>query len=283
MEVKTNYETVLRKYLLGQVSPAERRQIESWLMTDDEAYFLLEAAEDDLIDESLQQGLTEAEMAQFDKLFLAAPERQRKLQFRSSFRRAVEGYTPVKPKRKRFFDMSFYRPAFVYALSAVLAIAVAVSGWSLLRIAGLQRELAETLADRDRLQQQIASPATASTPSNISGQSAAVILSLMPGAIRSRGGQDTAPTAELNGDTVVRISLALLQDDYKTYRAYLVYPDDTEVLVGNNLRSNQGKAVALAIPTGLLSAAQYSIRLEGISNSPVPDTIDRYSFRITRR
>jgi anti-sigma factor RsiW len=83
-------EADLRKYLLGDASIQDQEKVDTWLMTDDEAYDLLEAAEDDLIDAALAGRLDRRDFQLFNDHFLAAPERQRKYQFSRSFLRAVD-------------------------------------------------------------------------------------------------------------------------------------------------------------------------------------------------
>src|SRR5690348_3282138 len=83
-------ETTLRTYLLGDMSEEEQEALELWLMTDDTAYDLLVAAEDDLIDESIAGKLSRHELERFNNHFLAAGERKRKLWFGREFRKLVD-------------------------------------------------------------------------------------------------------------------------------------------------------------------------------------------------
>src|SRR6266850_4583347 len=90
MKSQIKDENTLRRYLLGDISPEELEKVEFWLMSEDEAYDLLEAAEDDLIDDALANKLTNHQMDQFKERFLAAPERQRKLRFSRSLQRCID-------------------------------------------------------------------------------------------------------------------------------------------------------------------------------------------------
>src|ERR1051326_3970847 len=91
--LKTKDHQTLRKYLLGDMPVEEQEALELWLMSEEEAYDLVVAAEDDLIDDSLNGRLNEDEWKRFNELFLAAPERQRKLQFGRSFQRFIRAKT----------------------------------------------------------------------------------------------------------------------------------------------------------------------------------------------
>ena len=80
-------EKTLRRSFLGIASQAEQEAIDLWLLSDEDAYDLLTAAEDDLIDDSLTGHLTVEDLHRFRNHFLVAPERQRKLQFSRAFQR----------------------------------------------------------------------------------------------------------------------------------------------------------------------------------------------------
>src|SRR5262245_46929435 len=94
VEIMSIDEKALRRYLLGDASSSEREEIDLWLMSSEEPYDQLEAAEDDLMDEFLAGRLKGRDLTRFNDHFLVAPERQRKLQFSRSFRRAVDAATP---------------------------------------------------------------------------------------------------------------------------------------------------------------------------------------------
>src|SRR5262245_26910248 len=124
MELQAKNENTLRRYLLGDVSPAEQEQVELWLMSDDEAYDVLVAAEDDLIDESLNGNLKSADLERFNNYFLAAPERKRKLQFDRSLRRYVKesqpGAVPQPVDLWNFLALFFrIRPVLAYGCAAL--------------------------------------------------------------------------------------------------------------------------------------------------------------------
>jgi len=85
----TDAET-LRKYLLGELRAEDREALEFWILTVQDAYDLVAASEDDLIDDSLAGSLEPDERDRFDKHYLAAPERRHKLQFGHTFRQFLE-------------------------------------------------------------------------------------------------------------------------------------------------------------------------------------------------
>ena len=134
---------VLKNYLLGKASPAEEEEVERWLMSDDQAYDLLEAAEDELIDTFLRGKLRGRDLDRFNSHFLKAPERNRKLQFSRSLIRFIDG--PLAQERTpswvaqavlqlRCFPYAVPLPKnSLAALLAVLVLILSVVGFQFLQ------------------------------------------------------------------------------------------------------------------------------------------------------
>ena len=151
MQAETIDERTLRKYLLGDLSPQECEEIEGWLMSDDEAYDLLVAAEDDLIDDSLRSKLNRVDRHKFNARFLVAPERREKLDFGRSFNQYIDGLRPGPSKKQSYFwgTLTGYfnrTPALGYAFYTLLALMTVGGTWSTFKLVDLQRELRFTNA-----------------------------------------------------------------------------------------------------------------------------------------
>jgi hypothetical protein len=80
-------EKTLRRYLLGLARPEEQVEIEHWLIDQHDSYDLINAAEDDLINDSLAENLKADDLERFNSHFLITEERRRKVQFARSLRR----------------------------------------------------------------------------------------------------------------------------------------------------------------------------------------------------
>src|SRR5262249_52764204 len=147
--------------------------------------------------------------------FLAAPERQRKVQFSRSFRRAIDGRAQTTPGFSRLpasstwirlLDALRYRPALAFAGSALVLILVIASVASLIRTTQLQRQLNSVKiqfvsleSERENLKRQLEESQTTArtlqaqlgalqTPSISPKTSSAPVLlalNLMPGITRS--------------------------------------------------------------------------------------------------
>jgi len=307
MKINTKDDAVLRKYLLGNLSIEEQEDIELWLMSEEDAYDLLEAVEDDLIDDSMAGRLTEHDLDAFNNHFLAAPERQRKLQFSRAFKRALAAAlqpAPTPSAWARFLDALRYRPALAYAGSALVIILVAGSLWSLFTVGELQRELRSTTAqladvgrDRDdlkrQLQQSQAATQTLETqfraleasipPTRSPSAPVLLAVNLIPGITRS---SNDVPKVMLSPNTsLVRFSLALLDDNFPAYNVSLADADSREVWSQNKVAatdSRDGKAVEITVPATVLSNGDYSFSLTGMPASGPPESIGRYYFRALR-
>jgi hypothetical protein len=300
--VLKDQEKRLRKYLLGELSEREQEALELWLMSEEEAYDLLSAAEDDLIDESIAGKLDRYELERFNNQFLTAPERKRKLSFSQSLQEFVTEHGPgthqEAPARSTFWDLFRRQPALAYSLAAFFILFMGGGIWGGLQYRNLQEEFtaAETQfavereafkrqleAERDRaqsdyrdLERAVQNVKSAPVPE------APLALALMPGVTRSPEELHTLklrPTVQL-----VELSLTLLDDNYDSYRAVLVDGSGTEIWTRDRLPATTGenKAVVLLVPTNRLTADDYIVRLSGRSGSNPPENINSYSFRATR-
>jgi tetratricopeptide (TPR) repeat protein len=126
--------SVLRSYLLGTLTSEQpAREIEERLLTEDDFLEQVNLAEDELIDAYLDGQLNDDELAAFERHFLRAVERQRKLRFSRALRKlALEHSTeasgthgPVKPSTW----FSFRNLAIAAGLLAFAIAAGAIYRW----------------------------------------------------------------------------------------------------------------------------------------------------------
>jgi len=301
-DLPTKDEAVLRKYLLGDMSPEEQEGIELWLMSSEDAYCLLEAAEDDLIDDSFAGRLAPHDLDRFQTHFLVAPERQRKLQFSRSFKRAIDAAAqPVRlefPSRPGLLDFLRFRPAFVYATSALIVILLTGNIWSFLKVAELQRELhsvtdqvTELGRDRDDLKRQLVESQAATLalqaaipPPKPSTAPVLLAMNLVPGITRS---SNEIPTLTLTANASrIRFSLALLDDNFTVYRASLMNADSREIWTESKVVptvARDGKTIVLNVPAEVLLSGDFSFSLMGVPDSGTPESVARYYFRAVRQ
>ena len=306
MQLQAKDENTLRRYLLGDVSPDEREEIEVWLMSDDDAYDVLVAAEDDLIDESLNGKLQKTDLERFNSYFLAAPERQRKLAFDRSLRRYVNKHRPP-PQSGQLWDFiaSFFRsrPILGSVCTALILLTIVGGGWSTFTLLRVKREfrlasdqLANVWSERETYRRQLDESRTTSqglqtqldalnrTIAELKPPPQALLtFNLIPGISRS---SSSIPRMTVPANTkLVRVSLILLDDNYDSYRVLLFDEGGRQLWTAPQLKATTtttGKAVVVSVPGELLSNGDYNFSLSGISNGQPPENISSYYFHVGR-
>lgn len=287
-------ENTLRKYLLGELTEQEQETLELWLMSEEEAYDLLSAAEDDLIDELTAGKLSAHELERFNNHFLVAPERKRKLRFGHAFRRyAVEGrevaLSKVRTPVFSIWDLFRYRPVLAYAGSGLIALIIGSGVWAGLRLQDMQRQLDESQAQGERTQSDFGALEQAVANLNLpASPNALVAVVLTPGLSRSATPDPSKeiPKVDLTSNaSIAELSLVLLDDAYDSYRAVLVDEQGKELWTRDPLnpkKSDGPKVVVLIVPTNRLSEGNYSVRLSGRSATNPPENIASYPFHAVR-
>lgn len=130
----------LRRYLLGELSETDEEQVEHRLLSDDNYFEELEVIETELIDQYAQGELSTAQLEQFERYFLRAPERQHKLAcalaldeessaHAAEMEKKVSRLTPKSQTLKRAFYSSLY---FKVAATVVITLGIGYGIWALL-------------------------------------------------------------------------------------------------------------------------------------------------------
>ena len=143
-------QVIIRHYLLGMLGDKEKmRQIEKKTLIDDDFSETLSIAEDNLIEEYLDDELMEAERKHFTRHFLPVPENRRKLQLIQNLRQAAtkaKSIPNIVEKKASFFDWRklFFMPAFRFAALALIIFGLGVGIW---RIAFYQSDVDRGIAE----------------------------------------------------------------------------------------------------------------------------------------
>ncbi len=90
MSPNGNDHNTFRQYLLGQLPAEELDQFEQRLFSDNDVFEELLASEDELIEASIGNELSPAEVDHFKKYFLITSDRKEKLQFRRALQRVAQ-------------------------------------------------------------------------------------------------------------------------------------------------------------------------------------------------
>jgi hypothetical protein len=302
----------LRAFLLNRLPESERDRIEEALLRDEELFELSMAVEDELVDELLRGGLSEAEGEILSAYLSRLPDgnsRVRLARALHSKRRLREDR--ARPIRERASvrmkplwawlsppGERFYRAAIV-----VLAVGVTLSTFKNLRLVSLVHEMREQLGRAEARIQALeqgprqpgsddqvphhaaevprtASSTSASRSSDGSASPNRTAVLLTAGGFRAGGGE--RPLVRVSSKEVIAFMLDLGADDYPTYRAALCDADGGEIASASQLRakgSDQRIVVTFPLPTDWLGSGDYFVALEGVTPSGRRESISRYDFR----
>jgi tetratricopeptide (TPR) repeat protein len=158
---------LLVRYLLGELSPRERDQLEDRYFSDEASHEQLLAIEAELIDSYVRGELSTKQRARFEQRFLQTRERLEKLEFAKVLAQLSQGAAQRKPGRKAFFvsifaflkeHVSFVQLSF--ALAAIVALVVTPVVFLHERAGPVVKRLTVTSDTKNR----DATPARANTP-----------------------------------------------------------------------------------------------------------------------
>lgn len=224
----------IRLYLLGKLADSEKEQIEQDLLTNDDLFEEILIVEEDLADEYVAGELNREERADFEKHFLATPERQQNLRFSQALNR----YVTAEAKQER--NAVPAGPAYwttkswisrAAAVVALIAVTVAVVWFLIPR---------------------------SQTPQNF----AALTLTASPNT-RDQGAQSARVSLPLNADAL-RISLRLPNPSPPAVRYRLELLDDNGGTRSLEAAEQDNESVVLVIPSKELRRGRYAINLIAI-------------------
>ena len=124
----------IKLYLLGQLSDGAGEEMERELLANEEVFAELLIIEDELTDEYVNGGLSPDERANFERHFLATPERQEDLRFARALKRHVT--TAAREREVVVVVPSFWSmrsPLFRVAAAALAVVLVLACGWLIIR------------------------------------------------------------------------------------------------------------------------------------------------------
>jgi hypothetical protein len=148
-------EEPIRRYLLGELTPEEREQVEVRQLTDDEFHEQVGLVEDELIDEYLYGELSEDDRRKLGAMLHSGPVQQRKLELAEDLRAYATGTrpAPVEPVqvktgegkswwRTLLDSLRFRSPVLAFALALALLLSVLGGGMMFFKARQLEARLA---------------------------------------------------------------------------------------------------------------------------------------------
>lgn len=276
MKEETITDALAREFLLGKLDDEARARVESLFLTDSNVRERVLVAENDLIEDYLEDSLITADRERFRALFTETPEQRQKLKITESIKRlavAEAASTQTIPVGISGWDRLRARLRLKHAwivpvaVTAMIAIVIAVI-WLNSRNnqhSAIEQELA-----------QLNTPASLreTLPGTVS-------LELSPVTVR---GIEPASELKKSADTrFVELHLPWnRKEHYSTYQAEVRRLGDNESFTIPALQgeSNDRYLVRLRLPAHMLRRGQYQIQLSGVGPNGAAGPAEEYQLTV---
>jgi hypothetical protein len=267
-ETLTN--TLLRQYLLRRVDDDERQRIEKLFLTDSQARDRVLAAEQELIEDYLENNLTTEDKKIFISQYARTPEQQRKLRINKSIKHwavtETQATTIFSSIWNRILQPLRLRPAYAVPIAVTILIAIVIAYvWLNHRMEywAIQKEVAQL-----------------NTPASLS-QNLPQTVSLRLAPVTARSGEAQNKVTKRGDIRFVELYLLALQKErYPTYQAVLLRIGETEPVVTVDVEVENDKPIRLILPVHRLTGGSYRIRLSGIATDGTKGPAEEYTFSV---
>ena len=303
MEIDDTKESLLRRFLLDNISETEREMVEERFLSSEQEFNALEIVEDQLIVDYLRSALPADERKRFETSYMITAARRARV---SSARMLLEELSARKrlavPRAAPVAGVGLFdswklllRPAI--GVIAVLVLAV-LGIFVFLRQSGGPTEVAvnipatgaspksESPAIKDDRNGGNAvvpipvSPSQTPTPMKQKPAIPAPALAtfvLRPGSVRgsSGGNRLTIPP----GASEIGLRLVLEADEYPAYSARVTTIDGSSIYTSPRLKSNRS-GLLLKVPVRSLGRNDYIVELTGVDANGRATRINDYTFTV---
>ena len=267
----------LREFLLGKLADEELELVENLYLTDSQTRERVLALEQDLIEDYLENSLSEEDKERFLARYADTDEQRRKLRITKSIKNwAVTEATTTQAtaaSKVSLWTRLRLKPIVVVPIAVAIALAVVLAiVWLNSRI-----EKKKHFAVEQEL-------ALLNSPTGVREFPPRMIpLELRPITVR---GAETPP--EINSRSENRIVELFLpwipKERYPAYRAEVRPPGDGEPFTIPNLQAENddgGYKIRIRLPSHSLRRGSYRIQLTGISNDGSASPPEEYRFSVT--
>lgn len=266
----------LRAFLLGRLDDKERERIEDLFLTDDQTRESVLTAEQDLIEDYLEDSLSKADKARFVSLYARTDEQRRKLRITKSIKdwaftevgvpQTVPATVSIWGRLRRRLEL---KPVSVVPIAVMVVIAIVFAIVWL----NSRREQREHLAVEQELAQ-------LNSPASLREVSPQMLLELRPVAGRSFERQNELTLSADN--RLVELRLPWIKERYSTYRAELRGSGKSFMIPNLQAEDNGEYLIRLRLRSQMLRPGDYQIHLSGIANDGNTDLTEQYNFTVVR-
>lgn len=278
MKEETVTDAALRQFLLGDVDDEERQRLESLFVTDAQARERILIAEQDLVEDYLEDSLTAADKEKFVSVYGSTPEQRRKLRINKAIKdwAAGEQKATVSPAASSFWGRLSARlglkPMFVIPVAATVVIAIVTA---LVWLNSRNEERNQRAALNQEIARLNEPESLRETPSGLA------VLRLQPGSLRGVATQEEL--VKNAGTQIVELQLAWNQPTrYPSYQATIRRVSSNESFTTPPLHpENDGRTIRLRIPARFLTRGLYQIELSGIDAGASASPPEEYQFSVS--
>jgi len=269
-------DALLREFLLGKLADADRERMEGFFLTDSATRERVLALEQDLIDDYLEDSLSQEDKERFLSRYARTDEQRRKLRITGAIkdwavREAMAPHTaaPTISVWNRFWTWLRLKPRFVVPIVVTIVIAIVLAiVWLNSRM-----EQRKHLA----IEQELAQLNSPASMREVSPQ-------ITPFELRPVSVRDIRPHVEIRMRAEIRfieLRLPWIQNErYSMYQAEVRRVGDREAFTIPNLQaeSNGRYTIRLRLPAQMLTRGDYQIKLTGLSIDGSAKSSEEYSF-----
>lgn len=279
MKEQAMSDELLRQFLLDNVNDEERARIESLFLTDSEVRERVLAAEQDLIEDYLENSLTTADKERFLSRYAQTTAQRRKLKITKSIKNwaiTEAAVSQTVPSTISIWSRAGVwlrqRATFIVPIAVATVMAIIVAAvWLNSRMEQRNRQLS--------IEQELARLNTQSSLREVPPQM--VSVELRPVSVRS---VERRPELKTSADVrIVELRLPWVQKErYSTYQAEVRRVGDDELFTIRSLQAeNDGQyAIRIRLPAYILRRGDYQIHLRGINADGAASPFEEYTFAI---
>jgi hypothetical protein len=264
-------DALVREFLLGKLDDDDTLEgIENFYLTNSATRERVLALEQDLIEDYLEDNLSDEDKKRFVSRYAQTAEQRRQLRITKS----IKDWAVKEPKAHQvtaapvpfwsgLWPQLRLRAVFVVPIAVTIVIAIVLAIVWLNSRREVQKHL---VIERELVQ--LNSPASLrEVPAGMISQE------LKPVTVRSLAPQTVSPSAD-----IVELRLPWIQNEnYSTYEAEVRGLGDDEAFTIRDLHL-ENNVIRIRLRTHILSPGQYQISLRGIANDGSPSPSQEYSF-----
>ena len=277
MKEVSRTDALIRQFLLGQLDGEDLERFENLFLTDSSTRERALASEQELIDDYLDDNLSQDEKERFLSRFAQTDEQRLQLRINGAIKdwavkevavSEAEVKPPVFSRAQSWFHFS---PRVVVPITVTIVIAVVLGTVWLSR----RTEQRKLLAVEQELASLNSAASLRETPSEMTS------YELKPVSVR--GVESQAGLIVPAGMGIVELNLPWIQNErYSAYQAEIRRVGDSESYTIPNLEAenNGGYTIRLRVPAQMLSKGQYKIDLTGVAANGLTSFSEEYLFAV---